>query len=190
MMAGRLVLLAVCLACVRPAWAQDISGKRDSLVYFNNLKSGVLLGGYSPSSDFTVSAANGVRWKRLSASVEVGLDRFSSWTVVPMGMGLSYDLFQKRNAFYIYCGTSKPVHFNRPGENRGPNTEYSASWSFNPAVGYRIKVDRASLYFQVGYKAQSLTTSYWYDSRNASRNSYSSTREFQRFQAMIGFGFR
>jgi hypothetical protein len=203
------LLAVLCL----PLTAQDTLRAGHRVKYFNSLKSGVLIGGYSPyggtSSDISVSAAHGIRWGRWSAAGEVGVDRYSAWTVVPLGLGVTCDLFtnihakskcsqihgpnsreghERKNALYVSLSTSRPIHFNPPGEGGNSNTEYSDSWGFNPALGYRIRADKASLYVQVGYKSQSLTTTYWYDIGNGNRNTYSSTREFRRLQVMIGFG--
>jgi hypothetical protein len=202
------LLLVLCM----PLSAQDTLKTRRPVRYFNSLKSGVLIGGYSQyvgtSADMSVSAANGVRWGRWSAAGEVGMDRYSGWTVVPLGLGITCDMFTnvhakskctrihgpdsnqvhtRKNAFYLSLSASRPIDVNPPG-GVNSNTGYSNSWVFNPSLGYRIKADKASLYVQVGYKAQSLTTTYWYDIRNGNRNYYSSTREFRRLQVMIGFG--
>jgi hypothetical protein len=204
---------ALVVVLCMPLSAQDTLKTRRPVRYFNNLKSGVLIGGYShyggTSSDMSVSAANGVRWGRWSAAGEVGIDRYSAWTAVPLGLGITWDMFTnvqskskgtrvhgpgsreghtRKNAFYVSLSASRPVHLNPPGEGGNSNTEYSDSWVFSPSLGYRIKADKASLYIQVGYKAQSLTTTYWYDIGNGNRNYYSTTRDFRRLQVMIGFG--
>lgn len=141
--------------------------------YFFYIQSGMLLGKYpsgctdcNPVKEATFSAAtiHGVKiGKRLRVGGGLGFDAYSGWNVVPIFANASWDLFSRKDAFFLQLnyGTSLKSWKQVPYEEYGLQSSQGRVM-INPAVGYRIRYHDASMALLVGYKLQMMTSYYEY----------------------------
>ncbi len=159
------------LACAQTDSATVKPDKKTE--YFFSLQSGMLLGKYpsgctdcNPVKEATFSAAtiHGVKiGKRLRLGGGLGFDAYSGWNVVPVFASASWDLFSRKDAFFLQLnyGTSLKSWKQVPYEEYGLQSSQGRVM-INPAVGYRIHYHDARIALLVGYKLQKMTSYYEY----------------------------
>jgi hypothetical protein len=164
-------VLLICVGC--KAFAQS---KPDSMIltnkkieYFFYIQSGMLVGchecGRGKEITFSGATVHGIKLgKRARVGVGLGHDSFYGWNTLPVFGSASWDLFSKKNAFFLqfnYGRALKTWKYN-------PNDEYGFQRSVgkrmvNPMVGYRIHYHDASISLSVGYKFQNIMSHYQYE---------------------------
>jgi hypothetical protein len=137
--------------------------------YFFYFQSGMLVGcndcGRGKEVTFSGATVHGIKLdKRVRLGVGLGYDSYYGWNTAPVFGSVSWDMFAKKNAFFIqfnYGGALKTWKYTA-------NYEYGYQRSeggrmVNPLVGYRIRYHDASIALMVGYKFQKITSYYEYE---------------------------
>lgn len=160
---------------------------------FVSIHSGVMLakpglaGKPGTPTSLSITLMPGVRVNRVTMTVGVGYDTYSTWKLVPVFAGVSYDivkgrnyaLFAHYNAGYARAWQLFPG-FGSPYKNEG-------GYFHHPFVGFRIQPGGIVLYFSAGYKFQSLI--YEQESVWSWSGSKTTTRaDMQRLTFQIGIG--
>ncbi len=148
--------------------ADSIAAKK-KLEYFFYIESGMLVGcnecGRGKEVTFSGATVHGAKiGKRTRVGVGLGYDSFYGWSTVPLFGSASWDLFAKKNAFFLqfnYGGTLKTWRYTEYDEYGYQQSK--GGRMVNPMVGYRIKYHDASIALMVGYKYQKITSTYEYE---------------------------
>ncbi|MEQ1584830.1 MAG: hypothetical protein ABL895_03060 [Cyclobacteriaceae bacterium] len=154
--------------------AQGSYEKPDSIVgvkkfeYYFYLQSGTLIGCNECSRGkeltFTGATVHGVKiGKRLRVGAGLGYDSYYGWNTMPVFGSASWDLFAKRNAFFVqfdYGGSLKSWKYSQYDEYGYQGSE--GGRMVNPMVGYRVRYHDISLALLVGYKYQRVSSTYEY----------------------------
>ncbi len=143
--------------------------------------------------EFTVSVStvHGIKFKSgLKLGLGVGLDTYYDLKVLPLMASMSVDQERKRLGLFaqLNCGYSF-VRYTKPNEELGDLFE-KGGFTFNPMIGYRLKVEDFKIYWQVGYKYQVAEVGYDYTDWGGNPQRTSRNYEFNRFVIQLGFGFR
>lgn len=173
--------------------------------YFFYFQSGMLAGcnECSRGKEITFSGAtvHGIKvGKRTRVGAGLGYDSYYGWNTMPVFGSASWDLFAKKNAFFVqfnYGGALKTWRYS-------PYDEYGYQRSegkrmVNPMVGYRIRYHDASIALMVGYKYQKITSYYEYQNYIWDPNTQttltepvgsSEERSINRFMISLAVGWR
>jgi hypothetical protein len=148
--------------------------KPDSMVhskryeYFFLVQSGTLIGCNDCSKgkelSFTAATVHGIKiGKRFRVGGGLGVDSYYGWNIMPVFASASWDLFSKRNAFFIqmnYGGALKSWKHSQFDEYGFQGAE--GGRMVNPIVGYRVRYHDLSISLMAGYKYQRVTSSFEY----------------------------
>lgn len=162
--------------------------------YYNTFMSGALVGcgDCNRGKDFTLSFTtfHGIVWKSgVRLAVGGGLDVYNDWRMIPVLLGITYDMQKRTQGFYIHLnsGYSFAQYLQEePGEFVEIKDE--GGFTVNPMLGYRVGLDKIRIYIQGGYKYQKAFTGIYYDSFWGSPYSIERKYELQRFVIQMGFG--
>ncbi|MBL7858337.1 MAG: hypothetical protein JNM57_11665 [Cyclobacteriaceae bacterium] len=190
--------LVVLLILTFPVKAQqDSSGvSQNGIRYTNSFLSGGLFGEKGNGNTLSFSTIHGIRYGRWMTGVGIGYDTYLDWNVMPLIGAISFDFDRVgKNAMYIQLAGGYGIPWQREIELEGsPSYEASGGHMINPMLGYRIKVDRYSLYVSAGYKFQRINYSYsnqywwwWGDSPLPTSTSHIQ-QDMNRISIQIGFG--
>ncbi len=149
---------------------QDTTVSAKGPEYFFFVQSGTLVGCYDCSKgkelSFTAATVHGIKvGKRLRVGGGLGFDSYYGWNIMPVFGSASWDLFSKRNAFFIqlnYGGALKSWKHSQFDEYGYQGAE--GGRMVNPMVGYRLRYHDLSLSLMAGYKYQQVSSSYEYPS--------------------------
>lgn len=183
----------------------DSVAQNKKVEYFFYFQSGMLAGcnECSRGKEITFSGAtvHGIKvGKRTRVGVGLGYDSYYGWNTMPVFGSASWDLFAKKNAFFVqfnYGGALKTWKYS-------PYDEYGYQRSegkrmVNPMVGYRIRYHDASIALMVGYKYQKITSYYEYQNYIWDPNTQttltepvgsSEERSINRFMISLAVGWR
>ncbi len=114
---------------------------------------------------FSAATVHGIKFaKRGRAGAGLGYDSYYGWSTVPVFGSVSWDLFARKNAFFLqfnYGGilkTWKYTWYDEYGYQRSEGKRM-----VNPMVGYRIRYHDASIALMAGYKFQKIESYYQYE---------------------------
>lgn len=138
--------------------------------YFFYLQSGTLIGcnECSKGKELTFSGAtvHGVKvGKRLRVGAGLGYDSFYGWNTLPVFGSASWDLFARKNAFFVqfnYGGALKSWKYSQYDYNEYGFQGSEGGRMINPMVGYRVRYHDVSLALMAGYKYQRISSYYEY----------------------------
>jgi hypothetical protein len=173
--------------------------------YFFYFQSGMLAGcnECSRGKEITFSGAtvHGIKvGKRTRVGVGLGYDSYYGWNTVPIFGSASWDLFARKNAFFVqfnYGGALKTWRYSQYEEYGYQRSE--GKRMVNPMVGYRIRYHDASIALMVGYKYQKITSYYEYQNYIWDPNTQttltepvgsSEERSINRFMISLAVGWR
>lgn len=164
--------------------------------YTNSFLSGGSVGGAEELWGMSISTFHGIEVQRWRFLVGVGLDGYYDWLTYPLMGSVSLDAIKgKKNGMLYFVINSGYALANKTQQMEWVSTfSDSGGMIFNPMIGYRVKVDRVTLYFQAGYKNQKVAYSYSYDYGGWGNvpgysNTFSVDQDLNRFVFQIGFGF-
>lgn len=137
--------------------------------YFFYFQSGTLVGcnecGRGKEITFSGATVHGIKLdKRVRLGVGLGYDSYYGWNTVPIFGSVSWDMFAKKNAFFLqfnYGGALKTWRYDQYDQYGYKKSE--GGRMVNPMVGYRIRYHDASIALMVGYKFQQITSYYEYE---------------------------
>lgn len=158
--------------------AQGSFEKPDSIVstkkfeYFFYLQSGTLIGCNECSRGkeltFTGATVHGVKiGNRLRLGGGIGYDSYYGWNIMPVFGSASWDLFAKKNAFFVqfnYGGSLKSWKYSQYNYEEYGFQGSEGGRMINPMVGYRVHYHDVSLALMAGYKYQRVSSYYEYPS--------------------------
>lgn len=170
------LILSILLTQAFGLFSQGDLKNPDSLVhstryeYFFLVQSGTLIGcnycGNDKELSFTAATVHGIKiGKRLRLGGGLGFDSYNGWNIMPVFGSASWDLFSKRNAFFIqmnYGGALKSWKHSQFDEYGYQGAE--GGRMVNPMVGYRLRYHDLSISLMAGYKYQQVSSSYEYPS--------------------------
>lgn len=162
------LLVCVCSSVLAQNDLDSIPAK-GRLEYFFYIQSGMLAGcnecNRGKEISFSGATVHGVKiGKRTRAGIGLGYDSFYGLSTVPLFGSASWDLFARKNAFFLqfnYGGALKVWKYTEYEEYGYQRSE--GGRMVNPMVGYRIKYHDASISLLVGYKFQKVTSTYEYE---------------------------
>jgi hypothetical protein len=151
-----IVLVLLSFAAFSSAAQADSSASAKS--WFITLHSGILAdkagGG---GSAVTATLVQGVRYRRLSIGIGAGYDVYAGWQTLPVFAGAGYDLLRRgNNAFFLQLNAGYSKAWANTNEVVQMRFKGEGGFFYHPAVGYRIREGRVSLYLSAGYKFQQL----------------------------------
>ncbi len=171
----RALVVSVWFVFVGVASAQDSTAvntlvKSQKTEYFFYIQSGTLIGCNECSRgkelSFSGATVHGVKiGNRLRVGAGIGYDSYFDWNHVPAFGSVSWDLFARKNAFFIqfsYGGTLKSWKYSLYDEYGYQKS--TGGQMMNPMVGYRIRYHEVSISLMAGYKFQRMATFYEYPS--------------------------
>ncbi len=175
------------------------------LEYFFYIQSGMLVGcnecGRGKEVTFSGATMHGVKiGKRTRIGAGLGYDSFYGWSTVPIFGGASWDLFAKKNAFFLqfnYGGALKATKYDLYDEYG--YTKSTGGRMVNPMMGYRIRYHDVSISFMAGYKFQKIKSYYEYENyfwNPATQSSFaepiesSEKRSINRFMVSLAVGWK
>lgn len=148
--------------------ASDSAMVKKKAEYYFYFQSGMLVGcnecGRGKEITFSSAMVHGIKLdKRLRLGIGVGFDSFYNYSTVPIFGSASWDLFSKKNAFFLQLNYGTPLKTSRytPYDEYGYKSS-SGGRMVNPAVGYRILYHHASIACMIGYKFQQINSRYEY----------------------------
>ena len=174
----------------------DSARSEKKIQYTNSFLSGGLFGEKGMGNSLTFSTIHGIRFGRWMAGAGLGYDTYSEWNVIPLIGSMSFDFDKiKGNAFYVQFNAGYTKSWQQEPGDGAVRYEEDGGYMINPSVGYRIRVEKYSLYISAGYKFQrinySYTQPYWWwwggDSPTPSSTSYVQ-QDMNRISIQIGFG--
>jgi len=175
------LLLSICLAIGFIARAQNLtqdSIRRKRLDYYFQIQSGALIGCSSCSTGkeiiFSGATTHGVKiGGKLRVGAGVGLDSYYVWNTMPVFGNISWDLFGRKNAFFVeanYGGALfswRNISYQEYGYQ---NSKGGKMYSFG--LGYRMRYDKVRMSFGMGHKTQVLSSYYEYPTYYWQNNNY------------------
>lgn len=174
--------------------SDNVRTDKKKIQYTNSFLSGALFGEKGMGNSLTFSTIHGIRFGRWMAGAGLGYDTYSEWNVIPLIGAISFD-FDKlgRNAFYVQFNAGYTKSWQREPAEGAVNYEEEGGFMINPTVGYRIRVEKYSLYISAGYKFQrihySYNNQYWWWGDSAAPSSTSHVQQdMNRVSVQIGFG--
>jgi len=174
-MRPQVIIISLMLALASEAFGQDnlltdTLKRNRKIEYFFYLQSGTLIGcnECSQGKEVTFSGAtvHGVKLgKRLRVGAGIGYDAYYNWNNLPLFGSASWDLFARKNAFFIqlnYGSTLTSWKYSQFDEYG--YKESKGGRMVNPMVGYRILYHDLSIALMAGYKSQRMSSFYEYPS--------------------------
>lgn len=167
----------------------QVDAQDSAFVYFNQIVAGPLYGTRGAAT-IQVTTVHGVRWKRWSAGIGGGYDRYQKWHVVPVLVHGSYaPVLSRQRALELQLnvGTSWARRINNTEdfyiyrEDRGH--------MIHPAISYSLRAGQWRIYFIAGYKFQRLNyerSSRWW--QQSPFREYV-TRNSERLTVQLGLGW-
>ena len=191
-MKTRILLFILFVICISAQAQVDNSmPSKRKVIYYNNFLAGGLLGAPGTGSGLTFSTTHGIRINRLSVGAGFGFDSYFDWKTVPVFGTIEFDFAKiKRNAFFLQfnAGYADAARINRE-EWITEYREYGGVMT-SFMLGYKIRVEKFSMYVLAGHKSQEANYSYnpqpW--SSFASPPNYSVEENMNRFVVQLGFG--
>jgi len=190
-MKSRILLFILFVICMSAQAQESSVPSKRKVIYYNNLLAGGLLGASGTGSGLTFSTTHGIRINRLSVGAGFGFDSYFDWKTVPFFGTIEFDFAKiKRNAFFLQfnAGYADAKRINRE-EWITEYREYGGVMT-SFMLGYKIRVEKFSMYVLAGHKSQEANYSYnpqpW--SSFASPPNYSVEENMNRFVVQLGFG--
>lgn len=165
--------------------------KRKS-IYYNSFLAGGLLADQGQGTGVTLSMVHGVRVKRFAFGAGIGLDSYLDWKTLPVFGSVNFDFGKvKNNAFFVQCnvGYAEAWRIKRDEWYPSGYHEYG-DVMISSLIGYRITMEKFSLYMQAGHKFQTAHSSYHSEpwSAFAPQSSLFVDEKMNRLVVQIGFG--
>jgi hypothetical protein len=192
-MRTRLTLLTIffCTSLVK-VYGQPDSLRHARPAYFNNLLMGALLGKKELGASFTANTTHGVRYKGFSAGLGIGYDTFTDWRTMPVYASIGYDILKLKSRDVVFVtftgGYSWVWRQNRQNDIFLYDAHGGAM--IYPMMGYRVFLNRWSVYFSAGYKIQRIgyeqTPRWWGWETPGNRTTVD--RTMSRFCVQFGLG--
>lgn len=186
------LLLVLLLSFSKTVSAPADSTRNDSIRYFNQFLSGMLMGKDIPVS-FSGTMMHGVKINRLSLSAGVSYDNYGNeWKTIPLFGTLGYDLTSiQRNSLSVQFSAGYARIKRISGTQDGFNYHENGGRYLQPSLSYRINAGNWSLYILGGYRLQRMkyvqTPGWWWGAGDSFRNEV--TRDSNRMVLQIGFGW-
>lgn len=173
--------------------------------YYFYFQSGMLVGcnecGRGKEVTFSGAMVHGIKLnKRARLGLGIGYDSFYGYNTVPIFGSASWDLFAKKNAFFLQLNYGAPLKTWKytPYDEYG-YVKTSSGRMINPSVGYRIRYHDASIALMLGYKFQKIKALYEYENYvwNPTTQQYlpdpigsTVTQELNRFIVSLSIGWK
>jgi hypothetical protein len=178
---------------------------KNKVEYFFYFQSGMMVGcnecGKGKEITFSGATVHGIKLgKRLRIGGGLGYDSYYNISTVPVFSSASWDLFAKKNAFFLqfnYGGALKVWKYSEYDEYGYQKS--NGGRMVNPMVGYRIRYHDASIALMLGYKFQNIKSYYEYENYvwNPATQSYltepigsSEKRSINRFLVSLAVGWK
>lgn len=172
-----------------------VCGQSDSTfskpVYFNAIYSGAMFGKKGYGTSFSASTIHGIRKKYSSLGLGIGYDAYRDWVTMPIFASYSCDFNKLRTKnFFLQMKVGYSFAWFPTDEDYWLIYDSHGGIIIEPLFGYRIILDRVSLYISAGYKWQRVKYEEKIRGWDNPSSRVTTQREFQRLTFQLGFGLR